>query len=119
MTTPNDLSTGTNCSSQITLIASANVPPQGPTTPRFNRDQMQIGEREYSKKDIINQLAFECKWGECVVQMKQYQSICKKNSRVTTPPSHDTVAIVLRALTRSVGVICLSQYLQHLIWTVK
>jgi hypothetical protein len=38
---------------------------------------------------------------------------------VTTPQSHDTVAIVLQALTRSIGVICLSQYLQHLIWTVK
>ena len=45
------------------------------------------------------------------------QSICNKNSQVTLPAYHDTVAIVLHALTRSVGVSYLSQYLQHLLWT--
>src|SRR5659263_705482 len=49
--------------------------------------------------------------------MKPNQSICKKNSRVTTPQSHDTVSMMQQLLTRSVGVICLSRYLQHLTLT--
>jgi len=46
-----------------------------------------------------------------------YQSICIKNRKVTTPQSHDTVAIVLQALTRSVVVINLLRYLQTLTLT--
>src|SRR5659263_750132 len=49
--------------------------------------------------------------------MSHYQAICKKNPRVTTPQSHDTVSIALHLITRSVGVICLSRYLQHLTLT--
>ena len=49
---------------------------------------------------------------------KHYQTIWIKNRKVTLPQTHDTLSMVLRALTRSIGVICLSQYLQHLIWTV-
>jgi hypothetical protein len=41
----------------------------------------------------------------------------QKKSQVTLPSSHDTVAIGQKLLTRSIGVICLSQYLQHLLWT--
>jgi len=45
------------------------------------------------------------------------QSICNKNSQVTLPAYHDTVAIVLHALTRSVGVSYLSHYLRALTLT--
>jgi len=45
------------------------------------------------------------------------QSICNKNSRVTLPAYHDTVAIVLHTLTRSVGVSYLSRYLRALTLT--
>src|SRR5659263_66611 len=43
--------------------------------------------------------------------------MCIKNRKVTLPRSHDTVSMVLHALTRSVGVICSSRYLQHLTLT--
>jgi hypothetical protein len=52
-----------------------------------------------------------------VIQFKPYQSICKENPKVTNPQSHDTVSMMQHVLTRSVGVICLSRYLQHLTLT--
>ena len=47
--------------SLTTVIASANVPPQGKNFP-VSRDQMRMGEREYSKKALSTHLYLICKW---------------------------------------------------------
>ena len=100
------------------MTANANVPPKRQSTPGFNRDQMQIGKNIVTNDTLSNPLAFECKWREFVIQMTHYQAICEENPKVTTPLSNDTVAMGQQLLTRSVVVIYLSWYLQHLIWTI-
>ena len=88
------------------------------TTSRFNRDQMQMGFNIVTNDTLSTHLHLSCKWWIFVIQKKHYQTICREKSKVTTPQSHDKVAMGQQLLTRSIGVICLSQYLQHLIWTV-
>ena len=69
------------------------------------------------KEALSTHLHLRCKWWIFVIKMIHYQSICKKNRKVTTPQTHDTASMMQHALTRSVGVICLSRYLQHLTLT--
>ena len=78
---------------------------------------MQMGISIVTNDTFSTHSHLRCKWWEFVIQMTHCQAICIKNPRVTTPQSHDTLAIVLQALTRSVVVINLSRYLQPLILT--
>jgi len=53
------LDTLTDYSFQNTVIASANVPPKRQPTSIFNRDQIQMGEKDNQKKAFISPLVFE------------------------------------------------------------
>jgi len=98
------------------VTASANVPPQGKSF-RVSRDQMQMGLNILTTDKFSSHLHLIGNWWQLSIHMITFQSKCFKISPVTLPAYHDTVAMVLHALTRSVGVSYLSQYLQHLLWT--
>jgi hypothetical protein len=76
-----------------------------------------MGKNIVTNDTLSSPLAFECKWREFVIQMTHNQAICEENPKVTTPLSNDTVAMGQQLLTRTIGVICLSQFLL-LTWTV-
>ena len=94
------------------MTASANVPPQGKSF-RVSRDQMQMGLNILTTDKFSSHLHLIGNRWQLSIHMITFQSKCFKISQVTLTAYHDTVAMVLHALTRSVGVSYLSQYLQH------
>jgi hypothetical protein len=78
---------------------------------------MQMGINTLLKRSIIIPLAFELQMVKICNPTETLPIHLQKELSGDNSASHDTVAILLHVLTRSIGVICLSQYLQHLIWT--
>ena len=62
----------------------------------------------------FNPLAFELQMANICDTDETVSIHLQKKTKVTNPQSHDTVSMMQHVLTRSVGVICLSRYLQHL-----
>ena len=101
----------------ITVTASANVPPQGKGFLLFKHDQMQMRLTIVTTDTFSAHLHLVCKWWQCVIQFIRIMPFARRTQRGTIPLSHDTWPTAKHILTRSVKVIYLSQYLQHLLWT--
>ena len=110
-------STLINCSSLITMMANANVPPQGGQLPGSIMIKCNWDYSLYHERYFTIPPAFEVQMGKTYNPNDTLPSHLHKSHSRTTPRSNDTWSMMQHALTRSVGVICLSRYLQHLTLT--
>ena len=62
-----------------TVIASANVPPQGKRFLLFKHDQMQMGLSIVTTDTFSSHMHLTCKWWYLIFRMILYQSICTEN----------------------------------------
>ena len=108
----------TDYNNLCTVIASANVPPQGKRFLLFKHDQMKMGTKFVLTIDRLQPTFIWRANGWTFYSAWHFpNSFARKTNRGTIPSSHDTWPIAKHVLTRSVVVINLSRYLQTLTLT--
>ena len=113
-----DFISSTDYNNLCTVIANAKVPPQGKRFLLFKHDQMKMGTKFVLTIDRLQPTFIWRANGWTFYSAWHFpNSFARKTNRGTIPSSHDTWPIAKHVLTRSVVVINLSRYLQHLIWT--
>jgi hypothetical protein len=98
-------------------MATANVPLQGKRLPGSTMIKCKWVKTYCNKCYIFNPLAFEMQMVRICSPNETLSIHLHKESSGDNSATHDTVSMMQHVLTRSVGVICLSRYLQHLTLT--